>query len=977
MKHLFSSDGRQYLRLLRSLPLQDPIFLPTERLSLRDAIDGLSKVKKLYEETLDTVHRPRLKDLRSLDYPSDRCFVIGNGPSLNATDLDRLKGETTFATNGFFLKAAELSWSPTFYVVEDHLVAEDRSREINRIRGSTCLFPAYLAYCLDETPSTVFFDHRPRKSFPHSFDFSPHADQCTYAGCTVTFTCLQLAVFLGFRKIFLVGVDADYAIPADASVAKRAGPGVLDMSSDDPNHFDPDYFGKGFRWHDPQVDKMLEAYQAAKRVCDELGVSIVNATVGGKLEVFPRASYDSLFDDAHHSRSAPYSEDMTSAVRVAIFDITSPGDGTATGELKANLLADLSDEQKLCVFSGPLSTLSMAGVLEGAPFEINGAQPALVVEHLHKFEPTCVLYRPVPENPTLHQFAMQFLRAHPLPLVIWIMDDWPNRLKSEGDPRYQSLNDDLRWLLDRSTAQLCISNPMKNAFYNRYGLEFTPLANGVDVSEWPCSPPRNSGVFTLCYAGALAENMSLNSICRVAAEIESLNREGSGFRFHINTRESWAETARPRLAQYRSCRITTNDYSREEYVSFLQSGDANLIAYNFDEQSRTYVQYSLANKLPECLASGIPLLVYGPRGICTVDMMRDMIPETVVSEEGSGHVADWLRKLSTSHEAYKSLGAACRKLASNQFNIHVRRGQFNEILQTASTSSQLQHLAYASREEGVNLDESELVSLLTNEWTGSTFTMLDVGAHRGSSAEPFVKKGWRVVAFEPDGNNRSALTKKFSNCEQVQIDPRAVGKHASSKAAFYTSKESDGISGLIPFHSTHETTTTVEVTSLHDVVESYGLSRIDFLKIDVEGYDFPVIQGIPWEKIRPEIIVCEFEDSKTQHLGHSWRDIAEFLVGKGYAVYVSEWYPVIRYGIQHQWRSLRLYPCDLADPQAWGNLVAFRTPPSTASITCALGQLTEVTYSSVPLLRSLLVRTKPYVPVFLKRLFRWIRSLNR
>ena len=33
------------------------------------------------------------------------------------------------------------------------------------------------------------------------------------------------------------------------------------MPSDDPNHFHPDYFGKGFRWHDPQVNKMIEAYQ--------------------------------------------------------------------------------------------------------------------------------------------------------------------------------------------------------------------------------------------------------------------------------------------------------------------------------------------------------------------------------------------------------------------------------------------------------------------------------------------------------------------------------------------------------------------------------------------------------------------------------------------------------------------------------------------------------------------------------------------
>jgi len=292
-------DRLRYYLLVRSLPLRSPIFLPTTKISRTEAIAGLRKVRDIYTTRLDSIYRPRLRSLRHAFEGVERCFVIGNGPSLNRMDLGPLAGEVTFAVNGFFLKAKELDWLPTFYVVEDHLVAEDRAEEIAAFRGPTKLFPVNLAYCLPEGEDTIFFNHRPRISYPDGFDFSLEADQITYTGCTVTFTCLQLAAYLGFRKIFLIGVDADYVIPADSEKRSDYGVEVLDMRSDDPNHFDPSYFGKGYRWHDPQVDKMIAAYEEARRVTGDAGIDIFNAGVGGRLEVFPRTEFRSLF----HGRS--------------------------------------------------------------------------------------------------------------------------------------------------------------------------------------------------------------------------------------------------------------------------------------------------------------------------------------------------------------------------------------------------------------------------------------------------------------------------------------------------------------------------------------------------------------------------------------------------------------------------------------------------------------------------------------------------
>jgi len=73
---------------------------------------------------------------------------------------------------------------------------------------------------------------------------------------------------------------------------------VITSAADDPSHFDPRYFGAGYRWHDPQVERMEEGYRVAKEFYESRGLEICNATAGGHLEVFPRVSFDSLFPPA-------------------------------------------------------------------------------------------------------------------------------------------------------------------------------------------------------------------------------------------------------------------------------------------------------------------------------------------------------------------------------------------------------------------------------------------------------------------------------------------------------------------------------------------------------------------------------------------------------------------------------------------------------------------------------------------------------
>jgi FkbM family methyltransferase len=260
-----------------------------------------------------------------------------------------------------------------------------------------------------------------------------------------------------------------------------------------------------------------------------------------------------------------------------------------------------------------------------------------------------------------------------------------------------------------------------------------------------------------------------------------------------------------------------------------------------------------------------------------------------------------------------------------------------------SLQNTLVTLSY-EREAHAYLDETKVISFLLGPSSEIEPVMIDVGAHFGSSAQHFVDKAWRIYCFEPDSNNRKHLISKFGDRKNITIDSRAVGESVESQAAYYASEVSTGISGMLAFHESHKLVDTVNVTTVANIVADNNIGHVNFLKIDVEGYDFSVLKGVPWARITPEVIECEFEDAKTKCLGHSWKDICEYLVEKGYTIYVSEWHPIIRYGTRHDWRQITQYPCELADSNGWGNLLAFKNDPGTTVIHEALQKVLTVKY---------------------------------
>jgi hypothetical protein len=115
-------------------------------------------------------------------------------------------------------------------------------------------------------------------------------DACrpVWPGATVTFVAMQLAYHMGFDEVILLGVDHSFTTQGKPHTE-------VISQGDDPNHFAPNYFGKGFKWQLPDLETSEIAYKMARQAFEADGRKIMDATIGGKLTIFPKVDYDTLF----------------------------------------------------------------------------------------------------------------------------------------------------------------------------------------------------------------------------------------------------------------------------------------------------------------------------------------------------------------------------------------------------------------------------------------------------------------------------------------------------------------------------------------------------------------------------------------------------------------------------------------------------------------------------------------------------------
>ncbi len=225
-----------------------------------------------------------------------RCFIIGNHPSLDKTDLSLLRNEYTIGVNEIFYRHDNRLFRPTYYVVEDDHLMANHLRRINEINYAVKFFPNVYADLIHHTKDTFFLPTDfgfclPSHPYYETPRFSRDISQAVHACQTATYLNLQLAYYMGFSKVYLIGVDFSHIISDNTKI----GGLTITSRNDDPNRVHPEHLGKGRTRRDPKLRNFLKVYEYARKIYEQDGREIYNATIGGKLEVFKRVDYYSLF----------------------------------------------------------------------------------------------------------------------------------------------------------------------------------------------------------------------------------------------------------------------------------------------------------------------------------------------------------------------------------------------------------------------------------------------------------------------------------------------------------------------------------------------------------------------------------------------------------------------------------------------------------------------------------------------------------
>lgn len=216
-----------------------------------------------------------------------RCFIIGTGPSLTMDDLEKLKGEISIGSNRIFEVFPRTSWRPTYFITQDLTLIRKFQEDIKQIECQQIFLPINMRPLFTNKADISYFVLRHKNFYPGYADFSTHLNRYMGQGFTVTYGAIQLARYMGFKEVYLLGIDHNYSISLNEK-------GIPVIKEDVKDYFEGSKASnKGMNL--PRVVESTMAYMTARKFADaHPDFTIFNATRGGKLEAFERVNLDDI-----------------------------------------------------------------------------------------------------------------------------------------------------------------------------------------------------------------------------------------------------------------------------------------------------------------------------------------------------------------------------------------------------------------------------------------------------------------------------------------------------------------------------------------------------------------------------------------------------------------------------------------------------------------------------------------------------------
>lgn len=219
-------------------------------------------------------------------HKGDTCFIVATGPSLTFEDLDKLadSGVFCFGMNSCVLALDKTRWIPDLLGVEDEYVYEKIEEALLKESEGRLKDKILISHNVEQ-----FFDSAKRyKIFPqnildHKYDlrkygtikFSDDCHEIVYDAWSILFSMSQFAVYMGFKKICLIGCDCNYNIPKAHFIEHGVKDAVADIVG----------------------TRLIYVHTKFKEWAEERGVNVYNCTRGGMLEVYPRKQLEEVLSN--------------------------------------------------------------------------------------------------------------------------------------------------------------------------------------------------------------------------------------------------------------------------------------------------------------------------------------------------------------------------------------------------------------------------------------------------------------------------------------------------------------------------------------------------------------------------------------------------------------------------------------------------------------------------------------------------------
>ena len=221
-------------------------------------------------------------------HKEESCFIIGNGPSLRRMDLSPLRNRITFGLNKLYLLFDKMGFETSYLAAANAYVIKQAARHFSALSIPIFLMNWGREF-MRKSNNVCFLRENYQSHFSEDITKGINVD------CTVTHMAMQIAYFMGFKTVVLIGVDHHFE-------SKGRPHSTVKLEGKDPNHFDPNYFGYGVPWQLPDLEGSERAFRNTKEVFEKDGRCIYDATVDGKLQIFPKISYTEalrIAGDAH------------------------------------------------------------------------------------------------------------------------------------------------------------------------------------------------------------------------------------------------------------------------------------------------------------------------------------------------------------------------------------------------------------------------------------------------------------------------------------------------------------------------------------------------------------------------------------------------------------------------------------------------------------------------------------------------------